>query len=429
MKKLKGYIPIFKLKQAHLKRVEGNSMQSNYIKNTLQTLFYGFVNWWSINKYKVWVFSSSLNLSSIDGTLYDTVTSKFIDKIDNSLLIIRPIRLFDKKKLWTKKYTSESILIIIVMIVKTILSVFTSNPFKNDITNEQYNKSYKSIYTRFLAEYYVFSFFIKIFHIKKVYFVCSYSYFGYIYACKKNKVKVIEIQHGLINDNHPGYIYKEEVNKKLFPDELLVYGNRFKEIILNNSTIYEPEQIKIIGSNALNIYKNNKYEEDSQIKELKKHYEKIILFTGQYTTDVKSLKIIEEVQKLNQKCCFLFLTRREEELNKYKKDFKDVVFYTGNQKFYDLIKQVDCHATVYSTTFLESLYYGVPNILFDIENYPQNNYKEIIDKKHPWVLCTSQPKDIISFIFKEVKNSKEEIAKSVNSFFCDDFEQNIEKHT
>lgn len=426
MKKLKDYAPVFKLKQAHLRRVEGNSMQSNYIKNTLRTLLYG-LNWLSWNKYKVWFFSSSLNLSLIDGILYDTVTSSFIDKVDDGLLIIRPVGLFDKKKLWTKKYTSESILIIIVMMMKMILSVFISNPFRNDIIDKEYTKNYKSIYTRFLAEYYVFSFFIKIFNIKKAYFVCSYSYFGYIYACKKNEVKVVEIQHGLINDNHPGYIYKEEINKKLFPDELFVNGSRFKEVILNSSTIYNPEQIKIIGSNALHIYANNKYKEDCQIKELRKYYEKIVLFTGQYTTDLKALKIIEEVQKRNQKCCFLFLTRRVEELNKYKRDFKDVVFYKGNQKFYDLVKQVDYHATVYSTTFLESLYYGVPNILFDIEDYPQNNYKEILDKEHSWILCASNPHEITSFIFNRRKISKKEITKSVSSFFCNDFEQNL-KH-
>jgi hypothetical protein len=45
-----------------------------------------------------------------------------------------------------------------------------------------------------------------------------------IHACRQRNIPVVEIQHGAIYDEHPGYHYPSDVHVDLFPDYLLTFG-------------------------------------------------------------------------------------------------------------------------------------------------------------------------------------------------------------
>ncbi len=432
--KIEDIWPIFRVRIKSLQYKSndstfGNDNNGSYVRNVLSALFVGFKNILKFKQYKTWIFTSSSDLFKADNKLVDCVTSGYLDNINDSLLIIRPHSKFDSKKIWTKRILSESLLILISFCLVYLFKLINKKvPLENELKTKAKEIDYKIYYYRFWAEYLVFNKIIKCFQVERIFVNCSYSYFGYIYACKKNNVQVIEIQHGLINESHDNYIYKTSQNPDLFPNEIYVFGNNIKDLLLKHSSLYQAHQIKIIGSNALNLYGKINYTPDEHIRLLRNKYDKIVLFTGQFTVDKQSLQLVDDMQKESKDICFLFLARKKNEIREYKKLFKNVIFYEGDNKFYSLVKQVDFHATVYSTTFLESLSLGVPNILFNVENYSIEHYKEVVNKNYPFILCSTQTEEILSFIENITEFDKEEIAKSVDIYFAGNFVDNLNYH-
>lgn len=422
--------PIFSIHVKHsvFKENSIKKSTSSKIKLILYSCFSNLKQFFKLGKYNTWVLSSSIDLFEINGKLFDNVTSSYIDLIENSILIIRPHTLIDYQKIWTQNHVFESFIIIISVFLKSVFKILRlSIPFENELKEKANNINYKEIYYRFLSEYYVFSFLIKIFGIERVYVNCSYSYFGYIYACRIKGVEVIEIQHGLIAKGHLAYNQNNISNFNFFPNKINVYGDFFKNILEEDSVIFKSKDIQTIGSNALQIYSQIPFKKDSQVVKLKKIYRKVVLFCGQYPVDMKSLPILDEIQLESKDVCFLFLTRYKEELIKYKSKFKNVIFYEGSQKFYELIQQVDIHGTVYSTTFLESLYFGKPNIILDIDNYPKKYYDKIIGNNHSFIKCSKEKEKILDFVMQDFHVSKHEIRESINEYFNTSFLKNLKE--
>jgi hypothetical protein len=54
--------------------------------------------------------------------------------------------------------------------------------------------------------------------------VVSYAKKAFIDACHAEKIPVVELQHGVINNNHISYSYPNDVSVKCFPDYLLTWG-------------------------------------------------------------------------------------------------------------------------------------------------------------------------------------------------------------
>lgn len=420
--------PIFSIHVKHsvFKENSIRKSTSSKIKLILSSCFSNLKQFFKLGKYNTWILSSSIDLFEINGKLFDNVTSSYIDLIENSILIVRPHTLIDHQKIWTQNYIFESFIIIISIFLKSVFKILRlSIPFENELKKKADNINYKEIYYRFLSEYYVFSFLVKIFGIERVYVNCSYSYFGYIYACRVQGVEVIEIQHGLIPKGHLAYKQDNISNFNFFPNKINVYGDFFKDILNEDSSIFRSEDIQTIGSNALEIYSQISFKKDSQLFKLKKLYKKVVLFCGQYPVDMKSLPILDEIQLESNDICFLFLTRYKEELIKYKSKFKNVIFYEGSQKFYELIQQVDMHGTVYSTTFLESLYFGKPNIILDIDNYPSKYYNKIIEKNYSFIKCSKEKEEVLNFVMKDFNVPKDKIKESVNEYFNTSFLKNL----
>lgn len=73
---------------------------------------------------------------------------------------------------------------------------------------------------------------------------------GFILACKRNRIKTVELQHGLIVPEDIFYIFpqcsKGVINKALFADEICVYGEYWKDNLLKGVE-YGKDQIRIIG--------------------------------------------------------------------------------------------------------------------------------------------------------------------------------------
>ena len=59
---------------------------------------------------------------------------------------------------------------------------------------------------------------------KVVVVICSYGKEDFIEACKDKSIPVVELQHGIISQYHPGYSFQGNI-KRTFPDYLLTWGD------------------------------------------------------------------------------------------------------------------------------------------------------------------------------------------------------------
>lgn len=60
--------------------------------------------------------------------------------------------------------------------------------------------------------------------------VVGYGKEGFIAACQRNDVPVVELQHGVLNEYHYGYDYPIDQSKEAFPDYIFTFGRHWKEV-------------------------------------------------------------------------------------------------------------------------------------------------------------------------------------------------------
>ena len=77
----------------------------------------------------------------------------------------------------------------------------------------------------------------RIYKPKAIFVNCYYSNIT-IQAAKSLSIKVIEIQHGEIGENHTGYLSKY-FPRDLLPDNMLLYGQDDKQNLLKNKNTYQ----------------------------------------------------------------------------------------------------------------------------------------------------------------------------------------------
>ncbi len=97
---------------------------------------------------------------------------------------------------------------------------------------------------------------------EKAYLISLYQKEFVILALKRKGIKSIELQHGLISSEDIFYVYPEIISsvrsKALFADEIFVYGEYWKQVLLEGAE-YLSNQIKILGDYT---YRNKVLSED-----------------------------------------------------------------------------------------------------------------------------------------------------------------------
>lgn len=79
---------------------------------------------------------------------------------------------------------------------------------------------------------------------RAVFVICAYSHFTPIQlAAKRLGIPVIELQHGVIHESHPGYIFpplgEEHFARLPVPDHLVVFGRTFGELLDENCAYWK----------------------------------------------------------------------------------------------------------------------------------------------------------------------------------------------
>lgn len=155
---------------------------------------------------------------------------------------------------------------------------------RNIPLNEKKKKIFEEVIQIFWQQYRVTREIIKHYPSLKVALMQEhYQNEGMYLALKRQGIKIIELQHGLISEKDMFYVYSSKINpireKCLFGDEIWVYGEYWKNVLLKGSE-YTHKQIKILG---YYLYEENDINEEFQRfqENMRKKHKNILLFTAQ----------------------------------------------------------------------------------------------------------------------------------------------------
>ena len=153
---------------------------------------------------------------------------------------------------------------------------------KSDLFNGKELKNIQIAIHLFFNEYRACNRILKIISPQQCFFLCHYQKEGMILAMKRNKVKTIELQHGLIAPEDIFYMFPNVIKpireRALFANEIWVYGKFWKERLLKGAE-YTDQQIKLFGYYLL-ADKQTPALVNDKLKKLK-HNKKVILITTQ----------------------------------------------------------------------------------------------------------------------------------------------------
>jgi hypothetical protein len=242
----------------------------------------------------------------------------------------------------------------------------------------------------FVAFRYIFRFFLSIWRPRVVVLTNHYniSHMALMAECHRRKIKVIEIQHGVINSQHPGYNYYNPklVNRILKPDTLITFGEKVAEHMSDN--FKEGLELAPCGHAYLSDVKSSlqsaaKLADGAVHVSAADHTTSVVsknsrsvLVTLQTSNLPEVLAFVLEVAKLNPEIQFVLLPRRKNDL------FAEANWPPNMSlvfdDFYKLIQNYQLHMTAFSTCAIEAPVFGVPNVLIDHDGMASFYYSEVL---------------------------------------------------
>jgi hypothetical protein len=363
----------------------------------LSSFFYGFFNWFK--KYDCWFIGAISNRVLIEGKYYDRLFDYPATRMGKSLFIELSI---------SKHYKRKN---------EKMYGLFILSSTKNVAILEEINKTYKLeinhkyAIKKILSQYKVMKF-ILIFKSPKFVFISpSYTSYGYIKAFKEKKIKVIEVQHGVINREHFGYNLYTEFNKEYSPDFLLTFGENEKCIFGGDNFFIDPNNVIPIGSFYID-HINNSFIPNEALTTKCKEYQIVISVSLQdCPTGAKLPEFIMQAARENLSHLYLVKTRRTP-IESYEEqyDIPDNVLFVTDLNVYETILYSDYHLTAFSSCALEAPALGKKNILFNIDNKAQEYYGSILNNNNTTVYANDFDEYIQ--ILRTIRKEEEEFIKS-----------------
>jgi len=192
---------------------------------------------------------------------------------------------------------------------------------------------------------------------------------GFIYACKKRGVKVVELQHGLIAYEDIFYIFPEKVksvlSKALFADKILVYGNAWKQRLLRGYE-YPESKIEVLGYYH---YQPKQLSETERELNAKIENKKVALFTTQTFMEHNFSKYIQAISNVIPNDYIVIVkphpSEKIEIYNEYFSNSKNVLIANCGLDF--ILSKATFNVTCYSTTVFDAMRNNVKTLAINFE--------------------------------------------------------------
>lgn len=255
----------------------------------------------------------------------------------------------------------------------------------------------------------------------KAIFLCSYynSFsMGLIAAAKELGIQTVEQQHGMTHKKNPPYnlFGKKDMPKTFYPDYFLSFSPKIT--LESNGDFF----IKETNTFAC----GHPYLDFLSSKTTKKKSEPIIGVTLQWPYEEDTLSFIFQAAPLLPKAKIVIIPRNPH-LKKYSLiKCPPNVTIEQHKNFYTLItKDINIHCTVNSTTALEALYFGVPNIFIDLNKKASLYYGSTLKKDlvNQYVQNTNDFKKSVHLAQNIDQNDIQKISEEL---FSKDYHKNLQ---
>ncbi len=199
---------------------------------------------------------------------------------------------------------------------------------------------------------------------KVVLLVCSYdiAHKRLAYQCKQQKITVVEIQHGVINN----YGYQNVKSKDYVPDYFFSFGSYFSTQ-LKSLNMFSDDRVIDTGFPLMEHLAATEPEKlDIEVND-----RPVLLFTTRLTSIDLYIRFIAEVESHLDPNWLIFVKLHPAEMahsHRYEAKLKEdrtIIFSDATVNTFDLMKYSTVHSTINSTSFMESLFLGIPNIFID----------------------------------------------------------------
>jgi hypothetical protein len=260
------------------------------------------------------------------------------------------------------------------------------NNIENDFIVNCILSVFETMKTQILIELYSAELVLKLFRPRVILITSSYSNFGKALCFYGGKfgTRVIELQHGMINEYHVGY--KFFVPKKyrlpvLVPDKILLYGKAYVNKILEKENVLTDDKFSIIGSSHMNEFLRRSRQKLKSVREQVRrnlsvnHDAFVVVFTSQIYMNRELLKFIRDVLEASKNFYVFVKTHPiEQELDgniysEIEKSNRVRILNDENFNLYEILIASDAHASISSSVILECLPLGIPNIVIELGNH------------------------------------------------------------
>lgn len=202
---------------------------------------------------------------------------------------------------------------------------------------------------------------------------------GLMLALQRNKIKSLELQHGLIAEQDIFYVFPEKISdvreRALFPEEMLVFGEYWKRVLLKGFEFRE-DQIRIVGDYFF------RQSPDLQTKEsilrFKKHA-KLILVTTQTFLHKYFIEYVsamaDTIDKKGLPYKIILKPHPVENLDVYAPLKQYTNIWITNMDLELLFPFCDSQVSIYSTALYDGIKYGVQGFALDVaecKDYVEN---------------------------------------------------------
>lgn len=405
---------------------DSKSINVLVLKSFLISFFYGFSNLFKSYNY---FYITSNDQRKKTGNIY---TDKGIDAISSilkkGLVFELPIvKHFNKKDTPTENVVSKFILYFLVLLYSKLFvrkfKLENKDVLEKLLIDNHLTLNFKEIIIRNWSQYKVMQFLLKIYKPKAAFITCYYTNMGFIKAFKEKNIKVIEIQHGVINKSHEAYNVFKDIDSSFYPDYLLSFGFKEKETFVSDNYCIKPENVYPVGHFYLDYIVNN-YQPNKRLEDISSDFKKTIAITSQnHLVEFKLIDFVIKSANLDKDILFIFIPRT---LGKTQEQygFPNNVIIVDWLNCYEIMSQSDFHSTVFSSCAIESPSIGVQNIMINIDNLSVTHFGEVLlDEKITRFINT--PESFIETINNFEKLTRKEIVNSNKYIIMPDYLESL----
>lgn len=403
-----------------------------FMKNTILGIRYGFRNWF--RKYDYIVLTGSVVGREVGGKYIDPFLDPIINEISPArVLCIEttfPVPPYGTNQVYPRYTVSRSPLIMFTLVIMSLRRMFFR---RYKIENKQViekieadfglNLNTNAVIESFEARRKVFTCLFRIMRPQAILLTASYgSSQPAVKAAKRLGIKVVEVQHGMIGKEHPGYNFHRDIDRACFPDYLLVFGKQ-ELATFNNSCFIDQANVHPVGSFCIDYFRGNS-RPDQQLSKQISGYRRVVGVTLQWISEKRLVSFICEAAKLDSNILYILIPRRPENEAYLTMKLPANVVVVGDRNFYELMMYCDFHSTVSSTCALEAPALGVQNILVDIDGSARLYYEKVLSDDRVTRFANT-PEEYVDIVKRFTRLDRNIICELHEDFFATNYKENI----